>query len=333
MSKRWREGVPAGHEALRAARALALAGGLALLGVSGAAAQATPVGGGIAASPAAGECEAPEGMAGMDMAATPMATPAATPVTEEDGALPVGTPVADEGLVEDATAAAENFVNCWNEGNVDAVLALGTANFVQTQYGIESAEEAAEALGAEGALPPITIIETGDVQTYEDGRASLDLDYLLGEHQYTAARWYMVEADGQLLIDQQELTLPQPDVETITNIGLSFADDETGLAYDQGADEAGGRTLALLPGIVLTVNNSAGTESRFVSVVRLDEEPTGTPEAGPLPEGDFVAAFAVPAGDNADVALVNLTPGSYAIGEMDGESVPLTITEPEEVEV
>ena len=333
MSKRWGEGLPGSREALRAARALALAGGLAVLGVSGAAAQATPVGGGIAASPAAGPCEAPEGMAGMEMAATPAASPDATPVTEEDGAVPVGTPVEDEGLIDDAVAAAENFVNCWNEGDVDAVLALGTANFVQTQYGIESPEEAAEALGAEGALPPITIIETGDVQTYEDGRASLDLDYLLGDHQYTAARWYMVEADGQLLIDEQELTLPQPDVDTITNIGLTFAEDEGALAYDQGADEAGGRTLALLPGIVLTVNNAAGTESRFVSVVRLDEAPAGTPEPGPLPEGEFVAAFAVPAGDNADVALVNLEPGSYAVGEMGGDSVPLTITEPEEVEI
>jgi len=317
-----------GQEALRAARALALAGGLALLGVGGAAAQGTPVGGGIEVDPAAGECEAPEGMAGMEMAATPAASPEATPVTEEDGALPVGTPVEDEGLIDDAVAAAENFVNCWNEGNVDAVLTLGTANFVQTQYGIDSAEEAAEALGAEGALPPITIVETGDVQTYEDGRASLDLEYLLGDHQYTAARWYMVEADGQLLIDEQELLLPQPDVETTTVLGLTFAEDGEVIAFDAPTDaETGGREIALLPGIVLTVNN-AGTEPRFVSVVRLDEG-AGTPAVA-TGEGEFVAAFAVPAGDNADVALVNLTSGNYAVGEMGGDFVPLVITEPAE---
>lgn len=332
MSKRWGEGLatPGGarSRALRAARAVALAGGLSVVGVAGVGAQATPVGGGIAASPAAGTCEAPEGTATAGMG---MASPEATPVTEEDGALPVGTPVDDQDVIDQATAAAENFANCWNAGDVEAVAGLVTANFLGAEFGFASAEEAAEGLGGMDPLPPISPIETGDVQTYEDGRASLDLVYLLGDHQYTAARWYMVEADGQLLIDEQELTLPQPDVETTTVLGMTFADDETAIAFDAPTDaETGAREIALLPGIVLTVSNAEGTEARYVSIVRLDDEAAATPVAGDLPEGEFVAMFAVPAGDNADVALVNLTPGGYAVGEMDGEAVALTITEPVE---
>ena len=324
MARRSWDGVPAQLPALVAAgRALALAGGLAVLGVAGVAAQATPEGG-IVASPAAGPCEAPEGTAEMaGMAASPMASP----VGEEEGAEPIGTPVADD-LADEVVAAAENFVNCWNEGNVEAVVALGTPNFTRVQHGVEAAEEAVAQLEAEGSLPPITILSTGDVSSYDDGRLSLDVEYLLGDHQYTSARLFMVEADGQLLLDEQDLQLPQPDVEASNVVGAGLADDESALAL-VGADEATGALSAtLLPAVMLNVTND-GTEPRIVSVVRLADDMAGTPAAGPMPtDGEFVARVSVPAGDQIVVALLNLEPGSFAVGEVGGESVPLTITEP-----
>jgi len=298
-----------------------LAGVFALIGVGGVGAQATPVAdSGIAADPAAGPCEAPEGMP--QIAASPAASPVA------DDAAPVATPVDDEALIDDAVAAAENLANCWNAGDLEAVLGLVTPNLLQTKFGVADAEEAADVLGGMESLPPYTILEVGEVQTYDDGRASLDFDYLLGEYQYTAARWYMVEADGALLIDEEELLPPQPDVEESTVVGVAFADDESPVAFVQGADEeTGGREVALLPALILNVDNTAGTERRFLSVVQVvDEE--ATPAAGELPEGEFVAQISLAAGDQADVALVNLQPGNYAVGEPGGESVPLTITEP-----
>lgn len=306
----------------RSVGAAALTGVMALAGVAGAGAQATPVGG-IAATPASGECEAPEGTPDMAAMASPMASPAA------GEAAPAATPVGDEATIEAATAAAENLANCWNAGDLDAVLGLVTPNLLQTKFGVADAEEAAEVLGGMETLPAYAIIDTGDVQTYEDGRASLDFEYLLGEHQYTAARWYMVEANGRLLIDEEELLLPQPDVEASSVIGVAFADDESPVAYGQGADEeTGGRAVPLLPAIILNADNSAGTERRFLSVVRVPEDEAGTPVTE-LPEGDFVAQISLAAGDQADVALVNLEPGEYAIGEPGGPSVPLTITEAE----
>jgi hypothetical protein len=303
----------------RSVAAGALAGMVALVGVAGVGAQATPVATGIEASPAAGPCEAPEGTP--QIAASPVASPVAA------DAAPAATPVDDEALIDDAVAAAENLANCWNAGDLDAVLGLVTPNLLQTKFGVADAEEAADVLGGMEELPPYTILEVGDVQAYDDGRASLDLDYLLGDHQYTAARWYMVEADGQLLIDEEELLLPQPDVEASSVIGVLFADDESPVAFGEGADEeTGGREVALLPAIVLNADNTAGTERRFLSVVQVLDE-SATPTAGELPEGEFVAQIGLAPGDQADVALVNLQPGTYAIGEPGGESIPLTITE------
>lgn len=311
------------------ARAVALAGALAVVGTAGAAAQATPEAGGMMANPTTGTCEAPAGMVTADAG---MASPMASPATEAEAAAaeePVPTLVEDQATIDAAVAAAENFVYCWNEENVEAVIALGTPNFLRTQYAIESAEQATEALGMEGALPPITLISTGDVNSYDDGRASLDLEYLLGDHQYTAARWYMVEMDGELFIDEQSLRLPQPDVEESSVLGVTFADDESGVAFDQGADDDGNREVPLLEAIILNMKND-GASPRMLSVVKLDEAAAATPAAGPMPIGAFVAMVTLPAGGQEDVALVNLETGTYAIGEAGGgESVMLTVTEPD----
>ncbi len=316
-----------------AVRAVALAGTLALVGAGGAGAQATPEAG-IVASPTTGSCEAPDQMASTDAG---MASPMASPVASEDAAAapeaPMPTPVEDEATVESAVAAAENFIYCWNAEDADAVVALGTANYLRTQYGIESLEQAAGALSQEGALPPITLLETGDVNVYNDGRASLDLVYLLGNHQYTAARWFMTEVDGELLIDEQTLRLPQPDVEASSVIGVTFADDGTPIAFGQGVNEAGNRETPLRPAIILPVTND-GAEPRSLSVVQVAgsaADAAATPVAGSMPEGDFVAAFGIAPGGQSDVALLDLEVGTYAVGEMGGAdgAVLLQVTEPE----
>jgi len=310
-------------------RALALAGVIAVVGVAGTAAQSTPevgAGSGIMANPTTGTCEAPAGMAAMeaDPAASPMASPMASPTgADEVAEAPVPTPIEETATVDAAVAAAENFVFCWNAGEVEAVVGLGTANYLERQYGLASMDDAVAALSMEGALPPITLISTGAVNTYDDGRASLDLEYLLGDHQYTAARWYMVEADGLLRIDEQELRLPQPDVEASSVLGVTFADDDSPIAFDQGADDAGNREVSALPAIILNMKND-GTALRMISVVRL-EEGAASPVADTSPVGEFVAQVTLPAGSQDDVALIDLTPGTYAVGETDGGSVLLTV--------
>ena len=303
--------------AMRSARALIVAGGLVALSIAGASAQATPESGSMA-TPADGPCEVPAGMADM---ASPMASPEA-----DDAEAPVGTPVDDPAVIDQAVAAAENLANCWNAGDLEAVLGLVTPNLLQTKFGVASADEAATALSSM-ELPLYAIVSTGDVQTYDDGRASLDLDYMLGDHQFSSARWYMVDAGGQLLIDEEEFRLPQPDVEASSVIGMAFESDDSAVAYGEAADaETGGRTVPAVEGLILNLAN-AGTENRILTVVRLGDDETASPVAGPLPMGDFVAMVHVSGGGQTDVALLNLEPGNYAVGEMGGDSVPLTITE------
>ena len=302
--------------AMRSARALIVAGGLVALSIAGASAQATPESGSMA-TPADGPCDVPAGMADM---ASPMASPEA-----DDAEAPVGTPVDDPAVIDQAVAAAENLANCWNAGDLEAVLGLVTPNLLQTKFGVASADEAATALSSM-ELPLYAIVSTGDVQTYDDGRASLDLDYMLGDHQFSSARWYMVDAGGQLLIDEEEFRLPQPDVEASSVIGLAFESDDSAIVHGVPDAETGGREVPAIEGIILNVAN-AGTENRILTVVRLGDDETASPVAGPLPMGDFVAMVHVSGGGQTDVALLNLEPGNYAVGEMGGDSVPLTITE------
>lgn len=302
----------------RAARALTLAAGLALIGVVGAGAQATPSAG-LMASPAAGPCQAPNGSA-----AAPAASPMASPVSPAEATAPAGTPVSDQTLIDEAVAAATNVANCWNAGEVDAIVGLVTPHLLQTRFGAADADQGRQLLGSM-QLPPIAVISTGDVQTYDDGRASLDFVYMLGDHQYTNARWYMVDTGNGLLIDEEQLLTPNPDVEASTVLGVSFAADDSAAAFDQGADETtGGREVTVLPAIILHGTNN-GTKTRFLSVVHEADGAAGTPAAGAMPHGEFVAQFAIAPGDQADVALVNLEPGTYAVGEEGGDSVPLTI--------
>jgi len=167
--------------AARTLGGLALGGVLALAGVAGVFAQGTPeTGAGMMASPASGDCIAP------DADTTGLASPAA------DAADAMATP-GDTALLDEAVAAATNLAICWNAGDLTGVLASVTPNLLQTKFNVADAAEAEEAL-AGMELPPYSILEVGEVNTYDDGRASLDIIYLLGDYQYVDARWYMVRA-------------------------------------------------------------------------------------------------------------------------------------------
>lgn len=295
---------------LRRVAALALGGALAVAAAAPAAAQGTPEA--ATASPAAGECVVVE--AGeMAMAASPAAEAGGE---EEYAATPAAADVADE-----AVAAATNLANCWNGGDLAGVLAQVTPNLLQTKFGVADGA-AAEAALADMDLPLYTIVETGAVNTYDDGRASLDLTYRLGDHQYTEARWYMVRAGDALLIDEEELLLPRPEGDT-TVIGFSVADDASPVAFDQSTE------IAAAPATILSGTNN-GAERHIFTVVRL-EEGMGTPAAGERPQGEFVGQVSIAPGATEDLALLDLEPGTYVLFDpaVAGSLATLTVTEPE----
>lgn len=297
--------------------AATLMGATLLGGASGVSAQATPESGQMA-TPASGECTALD----VAMPDAEVSTPAmeGTPAAE-DG--PVGTPISDQATADAAFAAAENLANCWNAGDLESVLTLVTPNLLESKFGVASAEEAATALGAMEPLPMYAIVSVDSAQTYEDGRASIDIDYMLGHYQYTSARWYMVMAGDALLIDEEELLLPQPEGDT-TVASFSIADDTTPVIFDQSTE------IAASPVVVLHgINN--GTERHVFQIVRLADDFAGTPAAGEVPEGgEYVAMLSVAGGAQEDVALVAPPAGTYVVFDpaVEGSAAALVITEP-----
>jgi hypothetical protein len=243
----------------------------------------------------------------------------------------VGTPVTDQATIDAAVAAAENLANCWNAGDLAALITLVTPNFLETTFGAAGVEEVAATVGGLAAAPQFAIVSTGDVQTYADGRASLDIVYMLGQYQYVDARWYMIMAGDALVIDEQELLVPQPEGDS-TVVSFTFAADGGDLAFDQDVDEETGVRLGTVqPVIVLHADNDDTTQSRVAVLVRVPDAMAGTPVSGDaLPaDAEFVALISVPADDEADVAVIAPPVGSYVLFEPGGASAPMDLAEPE----
>ncbi len=316
---------------LSAVRSLGLAAALlAMLGLSGTRAAfaqediASPV-----ASPTTGDCVANEGEP------PAMTAEEATPAAGEEATEPEGTPV--EGDEADAAIAAfENFVHCYNAGDFETVLTLVTDNFIETELGLTDRDQAAEMAGEMNPedAPQITLLSTGNVQSYEDGRMSVDAVYLLGEHQYVNSTIFLVmNDDDELFLDAESYNLPQPEGDS-TVVGLAIEDDTTPLAFSQAADEeTGNRTITPLEVINIFVANN-GTEHHNVLVFRTEEGAVGTPVAeGGVPAGDeFIGQLMLDPGEQATMALLNLPEGEYVIFDpaVEGSAVVLAVAAAEE---
>ncbi|MFM9108380.1 MAG: hypothetical protein ACKOWF_16970 [Chloroflexota bacterium] len=292
------------RRAILSAQAIALGGALAIGAVASAAAAA-------AAAPVAQDaaCTA------LTVAMPEMA--AATPEAEQDL---VGT-AASEEVTAAATAAAENAVACFNSGDLGAFLSTVTPNFLQTSFGV------ADAKAAEAALPELNIgaiseVELSNAYTYENGQVSIDAHYNWGDHQHVDGRWYMVEVDGQWLIDHEHLLPPDAEGDKAF-VSYSVADDASPVGLDQRSE------ISTIPVLVLHgINN--GESHRFFTVHALPAM-EGTPMPGEMPEGGKAIGFvAIAPGEQEDLALVGLEPGLYAISDsaVEGSVALLTITEP-----
>ncbi len=315
---------------LSAVRLLGLAVLLALLTlgrVSGVAAQddvASPV-----ASPTTGDCVANEGEP------PAMTAAAATPAADEEVTEPAATPV--EGDAADAAiAAVANYVHCYNAGDFETVLTLVTDHFIETELGVADRDEATEMAGEMNPedTPQITLLSTDNVQSYEDDRMSVDVVYLLGEHQYVDSTIFLVmNDDDELFLDRESYNLPQPEGDS-TVVGVSIADDTTPLAFDQAADEeTGNRTITPFEVINIFVTNS-GTEHHSVLVLRTEAGAVATPVAeGGVPAGEeFVGQLMLDPGEQATMALLNLPEGEYVIFDpaVENSAVILAVAAAEE---
>lgn len=298
---------PRGWRVLAGGLVAALAFGYASLGVT--AQDASP-----AASPVAGDCVAPDLPPGsptpmeegspeaeMDMA-SPVAE--ASPTDGEAEEAPVGTP-AEGAEGEEITGAVENLINCVNGGNYEGAVALLTADFLLSEFGLTNPYDAIEAL--EGfTFADVTIDKP---QTYEDGSVGADVQYQASEYQIAKERWVLVDEDGTWKLDGYTYEEPEFDGD-VSVIGVLLGENEDGTYYmtPNAPSETEGVGL-MLHGVNEGVEPheivAFGLPEGMDPMVLLDEEASEETFADVV----FYGQISLEPGEQGDMLLVGLPVG------------------------
>ncbi|MCC6315595.1 MAG: hypothetical protein IT337_16475 [Thermomicrobiales bacterium] len=276
--------------------------------------------GGVLVAPAAAQSATPAASCAPPPAADVMTAErgAASTATVELAATPASAEISSRTL-----ATVDNFVACWNVDDLGAALALATPRFLQSSFGLADAQ-AAEAALPELQLGPMELLGTGDVATYADGRASIDIAYQRGPYERVDARWFLAQTGDQLRLDEEILLPPRPDSDHAV-LSFSIADDAAIVVLDQSTE------LTRIDTIVLQGVNY-GAKPHVFRVVQVADSPTKNPAAAVAEaEGPIVGLLAVEPGGRESLALAGLPAGEYAIVDpaVEGSSVILTVAEPE----
>lgn len=310
-----------------AAAALAL-GIFTSAGIAGVNAQdATPM-----ASPAAVTCDSPglppgtptpmDDMSGMDMG-----TPAADESMEmgspeavvEDTAT--GTP-ADEATSAAVIAVLENYVACYNEGQATGdpglYVALESQAYVESQGYATRYDRAADEIGS--PFPTATLLDANNVQTWDDGRVSVDASVLLGE--YWNPRWqifFVQGEDGSWLYDEQADLAARPDTDFVSIYGINLTEKkdestgETTYAFESGS---GSWDFTETEALVLSFSNM-GAEAHEAILMQLPDgvDPMGILDGSvDMSQVNFIGGvFDIQPGASADLTLLHLPVGTYTL--------------------
>ena len=266
---------------------------------TGALAQLDPVASPMA-SPTTGECTAPGGDVDVSSMQATLGTP--EPLT--------GTPV-DASEEEAVLAAAQNFIYCYNAGDFETLAQLVTPNLLLDLFGIEDPGTALDTLQAM-QLPPITLLGAGDVETFDDGRIGVEVQYLLGPYQVVSATHYFVEEGGNFLVDEEVYNAPQIEGDSAL-IGVSVSDETESIAFDQGADDFGGRTIPPI-GIINVFGTNSSSEQQIFEMYTLVGAAEGTPVSDEMmADSELVGRLSLAPGEAATMALVDLPQGAYGL--------------------
>ncbi len=270
------------------------------------------------------------GVMDLQGAATPTAVTCGIPrpasqteATDGTGGAAVVTPpaVATPGVTAvDATTAAaleatvRALAACLSEGNSDVVAELASGRYLGLLVGLGESLTAEEYVALAAGLPvvPVTVRSVSGAAINPSGVATAEVVYVVA-NQLVRARWTFVPVpateatpavDTRWRVDGEEI-LP---VDRPTAASVRVELDE----YEIAAEPETVRG----PDLVLRVRN-VGEEDHEALVVRLEEGASATDllQPGPeLPSGiTFVGEIVVPAGEEADLVLVDLEPGVYAL--------------------
>ncbi len=264
------------------------------------------------ASPPGATCVAPEVPDGTP---EPMfdltgdtASPAAEapPPVEATPAPPTGTPVVDQAVIDQVTAAASNIAACLSEGNYLGALSLTTSNFLMTYFGTDNIYTAATFLEGYVAGP---ITEVHEVVQLDEGAYGIDYVTLEGKTVYHTFDVF-VEVDGTLLLDSSYDLEPETnlDSQTITVV-LGTAENEFAMTVEPAS-------FAVEPatGFFTTNNGTMGHEFIIVQVPDgFDPASLLNPESpDDLPEGvTYLDGIYLEPGQSGTLLFEGLEPGNY----------------------
>jgi hypothetical protein len=257
----------------------------------------TPVGAAII------QVEGQEGTPVTIAAPAPMATP--IPPTPD----PVAT------LTQELTAVSEALAACLSTGDVETVVELAGERYLGQMFGgsVPLSAEEYIALASQLTPTPTRILTLEDVAPDGDDRATAIVTHVVG-NQLMRATWIFTQVDeddraddeSRWRLDGERQLEPSPPLDA-SPLGVEIGD----LSFDLSANTVAG------PDVVLRgINVSA--EDHEMLVLRLDPGYTTADllrATGPdLPqEVTFVGERPVPAGEQADLVLVDLDPGDYTL--------------------
>lgn len=285
----------------RLTASVALAGTIALAGGTAFAQDATP-----ALTPIdPATCVSP----GLGMASPAAAPVAASPVAadaELDALLEAATPVEDEAVIADATAAVENFYACYNAGGGSMYGLFTDDAFVTYFGGIDL--EVLEAESADDAMMA-SHIDVHEVLDLGDGRYAVDYQVTIGHQVEHVTDIFAVE-DGTWLVDGNAgYSAPETDLDSTTaSVKISEADGEHAI-------EVSPSPIMNQPAVKLQIANQ--TEDFLIVVLLQGGDAASLPadaDLSDLPEGmSILGAVAVEPGAHEIGLWEGLDEGNYVI--------------------
>ncbi len=243
------------------------------------------------------------------------ATPAGTAVPALAATPIAPTPDPVETLTRELTAVSEALAACLTEGDVETVTELAGERYLGQMFGgsVPLSAEEYIALASQLTPTPTRIVAMEDVASDGDDRATAVVTHVVG-NQLMRAEWTFtqVDEDGRAenesrwrLDGERQRSVPEPS--GALPLGVEIGD----LSFDLSADDVAG------PDVVLRGINVAAEDHEML-VLRLAPGYTTADllrATGPdLPsEATFIGERPVPAGEQADLVLVDLEPGDYTL--------------------
>ncbi|MCC6944293.1 MAG: hypothetical protein IT335_06925 [Thermomicrobiales bacterium] len=231
--------------------------------------------------------------------------------------MPVGTP-AEGDVLAALDAAATNYVAClaegWSTGDPSLYVALETENM----WGSPNPWDRV-ASESEGGFSSVELRGLSNQQVYEDGRASVNINALVGDHWLANIRAFFVEQDGAWLYDEE--AFEQADTsfaDSVTVVGINIVEetDEASGAVTYAFQFLGSPTLTETEVTTLNFSNQ-GAEAHEAILVQLPEgaDPLGLLDGSVAFEDVSILGIAVPIfpGQTVEMSLLALDPGTYTL--------------------